>query len=598
MSSALSRILTASAPAATRPVTLQLAAPSAATSSPSAREITGLCVPYGPAGNSSVGQITFASGSIALPETIGRVKLLLQHDPERVLGYATSLTDTPEGLLGTFAVAEGPAGDLALQEVADGRRDGLSVGVRLSDESYTALVDKLWDGDTSPTAVSGALLEVSQVSIPAFEDARTDGSAAAALEDGRLLTLAVDFRSTPTPHVGRASARSTQGEPVFTAAQLAALAAAGIDSSDVAAATAFLQSLALSQAQASTPPAPSPAPLAGAAAPTAAAGSSELVRVLSEPSVYAEGNGQSMVRDAWRARMDGNYEAAQRLQRFRAEIDDIARAAVATRPNFAEVIPPGYRGDLLISAVDRGRPIIAQLQTAPLTDATPFRIPIEGEFEGVAEHVEGTPHAAEGTLDLDEVTISPTAVSGAFRVSREMVDSSNPALDTIAQRAMLRDYRRKSNAKLVAALESADPVALVAADGAAYEDALVDFLDDAADTGAFGALSRTYFKALAGEELADGRKRYPYLSPANASGTTAAGFRALDVQGVPTLRDNAVDQGDAWLIDPSAVFWGESTVLQFRFDEVEGPGVIKLALWAYSVAKVTRPVGVQRLALV
>lgn len=596
MSPTLSRVLTASAaPAATRPVTLQLAAPGAATSSPSAREITGLCVPYGPAGNSSVGAITFAAGSIALPSTTGRVKLLLQHDPERVLGYATSLTDTPEGLLGTFAVAEGPAGDLALQEVADGRRDGLSVGVRLSDESYAELVDKLWNGDTSPTAVSGALLEVSQVSLPAFDDARTDGSAAAALEDGRLLTLAVDFRHTPTPHVGRASARSTQGEPVFTAAQLAALAAAGIDPSNIDAANAHLATLAV-PAQASAP-APAPAPLAGAAAPTSAAGSSELVRVLSEPSVYAEGNGHSMVRDAFRARMDGNAEAAQRLQRFRAEMDDVARAAVATRPNFAEVIPPGYRGDLLISAVDRGRPIIAQLGTVPLTDATPFRIPIEGEFEGVAEHVEGTPHAGEGTLTLDELTISPTAVSGAFRISREMIDSSNPALDQIAQRAMLRDYRRKSNAKLVAALESADPVAVVAADGAAYEDALVDFLDDEADAGAFGALSRSYFKALAGEELADGRKRYPYLSPANASGTTTAGFRALDVQGVPTLRDTTIDEGDAWLIDPASVFWGESSVLQFRFDEVEGPGVIKLALWAYSVAKVTRPAGVQRLAL-
>lgn len=363
------------------------------------------------------------------------------------------------------------------------------------------------------------------------------------------------------------------------------------------------------QAGAPTPepgdrPAPRPEVLpavAGAAAPER----DELVQVLYEPSVYGEASGHSMVRDAFRANVDHDAEAAGRLAKFGAEVRHLhaaatrrrqATAAVAVRSGFGEIIPPGYRGDLLISPVDPGRPLVSHLGSIPLSDATPFRIPIEREFEGVGEHTEGQAHVPEGTMDVDEVTVNPSSVSGAFRVSREMVDSSSPALDTMAISAMRRDYNRKQEAKALAALTAvtgAGAALPAVAPGDAFESVMQDFVEvNEGELFAVGGLQLR--KALAAEEVNDGRKRYPYLGPSNASGSTSAVFRGIDVQGLPVLKAPVVAANDGWLVDPDAVFWGESSLLLFRFDEVEGPGVIKLALWAYSVCKVTRGPGVKR----
>ena len=42
---------------------------------------------------------------------------------------------------------------------------------------------------------------------------------------------------------------------------------------------------------------------------------------------------------------------------------------------------------------------------------------------------------------------------------------------------------------------------------------------------------------------------------------------------------------------------GESNLLTFRFDQPEGPGIIKLALWAYAFAAVIRANSVRRFRL-
>ena len=143
-------------------LTVQMAAAGTpVTASPAERVIEGLCVPYGPVGNSSLGAITFSRGSLTFAE-VGRVKLLLQHDPKVSLGYALSLEDRPDGLWGRFSVVESDEGDKALVEAAHGSRDGLSVGVMLDEEVLAEIVDKWIEGDSSATAASGRLLEVSQ----------------------------------------------------------------------------------------------------------------------------------------------------------------------------------------------------------------------------------------------------------------------------------------------------------------------------------------------------------------------------------------------------------------------------------------------------
>ena len=77
------------------------------------RIIKGLVLPYGVIGDNGEGKYMFAKGSIVLGEDASRVKLLVGHDFRQAIGYATELEDTDAGIIGTFKVARGAAGDTA-----------------------------------------------------------------------------------------------------------------------------------------------------------------------------------------------------------------------------------------------------------------------------------------------------------------------------------------------------------------------------------------------------------------------------------------------------------------------------------------------------
>lgn len=543
-------------------ITLQMAAAgSPVTASPSQRIIEGLCVPYGPVGNSSLGSITFSEGSLTYAE-VGRVKLLFQHDPKVSLGHAIELQDRPEGLWGRFAVAEGPDGDRALTEATGGSRDGLSVGVLLDEEVLSQIVDKWVEGDNSPTAAAGRLLEVSQVSIPAFDDARIPSAASAAMSGH--LTLAVAF-TTP-----EASAPVTQKEKHMSETTVSAAAPA--------------QAEVTAHAEAPT------------ASPNPAATLSTMVAA--EAPVYTfDGTGPSFVRDMWNARFNMDSEAHRRVEQFNQRIvqQDMAQvglltAAVETRATAPNFVPQPYRPELLVEVIDKGRPLVSRIGTFNLTDATPFRLPVEGEMTGgVGDHTEGTAHVAEGDLAVGDVTVTPGAISGAFRLSRELIDATNPALDRIALNAMLRQYRYATEAKVVAALAASDSTATVSINTVQklrveinnYYDALLD------EPSAIAAHPGFYSTLLADVD-GSGRPMLASVNPQNAAGQPKPGHTGAYIDGVELFKAYGVSANDAYLFRAEDLMIGESSVQTFRFEEVEGPGVIKLALWSYFVAKVTR----------
>lgn len=527
---------------------------------PDTRSITGLAVPFGPVGYSSMGAVTFAAGSIRWHDQVGRVKLLRQHDPDTVLGYATTITEAADGLHTTFTVPESDLGAVALAEAADGRRDGLSVGVRLDDTAMAAITDKWLAGDTTPTAATGELLEVSQVSLPAFDDSRVDGSAALAAAASTEHTLVLTFA---TPPAAPAVTTPVESSPAMTES---------VDTTATA-------------APAASPAAAPPLNLAGPA------------QVTHEPPVYTfDGRGPSMVRDMFRARFDQDTAALERVQRFQAMTTGdtpqtrLLTATVETRATEPEFIPPGYRPDLLKDAIDKGRPLFSRIGSVTLTDATPFKLPVEGDFVGVGVHTEGTAHVAEGDQTVSDVTITPVAISGAYRLSRELVEATNPALDAIALRSMMRNYRDVSEARVVAALEASDATATASINTSIELRQQIDAYWNTnyeAPTGV--AASPSFATTLLSEVDTTGRPMLPSIGPANALGTSLAGATGATIDGVDIFKVWGVAATMAYIFNAQDVFLGESSVRTFRFEEVEGPGVIKLALWAYVAAAVTRP---------
>lgn len=620
---------------------LVAATPGPVNADQTARTITGRIVPFGQIGGTNMGRFTFAAGSIAIPQDPSEIKLLVEHDQRESVGFATRLWEESDGLWATFHVPAGdPAGDLALARAANRVRNAFSVGVDL-DAATLERARRARDGN--PIAASGALRETSLVSVPAFTGAKVTDVAAST--DPAQLVVAAWSNPTPDPsnerthapmycpHCGQAahqagtpcptlqaSGVTTQTAPAAppAAAPLptpANPAASQVGQEQLQAAILGLLGVPQQQAQATAPEAPAQVPaVAGAAAFGGA-------QVGQEPPTYTfDGRGPSFVRDAWQARMEGSADAAARIAKFGAElaaggavVDHIVRAsipegelmtaAVETRDTAPQVVQAEtYRGELLIRAIDRGRPMFARMRNVRLTDATPFKVPVEGEFDGVGPHTEGTAHVAEGTLELGSVVVEPGAISGAYRFSRELADSSNPAIDGIALRAMMRDYRRQSEALVAATL------ALTAAGGANAVDA--DDIDTVAQLRAeiiamalanneippdFGFSGAGAFTAYATEEAADGRPSLPALNPSNAVGTSNIRQLAVSVDGMPLAATSGLPSAETFLVSGEDVLVGESNVLSFRFEQPEGPGIIKLALWAYQVAHVMRDSGVRRL---
>lgn len=131
------------------------------------RQITGLAVPWGQSARSSGRRFRFLPSALVY-SSVGRVKLLRDHDSSQLLGKAIALTETERGLEATFKVSEGAAGDTALALAADGTLDGLSIGVDFREE------DTAPDPDNPGGYIvtRAALREISLTGLPAFDDSR------------------------------------------------------------------------------------------------------------------------------------------------------------------------------------------------------------------------------------------------------------------------------------------------------------------------------------------------------------------------------------------------------------------------------------------
>lgn len=143
------------------------------------KTITGIVVPFGREGSTSMGPVIFELGSINEIDPAS-VKLLLEHDNRRPIGRAINFSITPGGINGTFKVSSTTAGADALIEASEGLRDGLSIG---------AMIDAHEIRDGIIHVTSARMIEVSMVTSPAFTDARVTQVAASEPEDPATETI-------------------------------------------------------------------------------------------------------------------------------------------------------------------------------------------------------------------------------------------------------------------------------------------------------------------------------------------------------------------------------------------------------------------------
>lgn len=541
-----------------------------------ARTITGLAVPYGAVARSGGARWRFQAGSLKWRDP-SRVKLLQDHDAKRAVGRAVKLDDRADGLWATFKVGRGTDGDAALESAADGVRDGLSVGIDFTDSPDDIVTDPA--DPTVQLVRRAALREVTLTAMPAFDDSRVTGVAASSTE--RDLTMTAPAEPTAAPDL-----------TAFTAAVEAAF-------------TGALEKLTVPQRDTVNP--------------------TTHLQHIREPLVYSmNGSGPSFVRDAWTARTErfgpAADEAQARLRKYQEQTAELSAQEYATFANAgnttdqAQIIPPGYRPDLYVGQVPQGRPLAESMSRGVLTDATPFKVPVFVNAASLSgTNTEGTNPTTGTITNHTYVTVTPTAQSGLFTISRELIDAANPAIDAIARAAMQEEYARDTEAIIKTALEAATDNDT--GSGQSTEGCYVD--TSSGDDKDFvlalrGSMGEFPFRRFLGPNrlvLAHagwssavnavddvGRPLLTSRGPQNVLGGVGTAAQSLDVEGLAGVPAWALGTtNDAYIYNAVDAWVWESPLLQFRFEEKNGPANIDLAIWGYFAFQILRFTGITAL---
>lgn len=410
---------------------LTLTAPAGVTASvdTSRRTIEGVLVPAGGVvGSTSAGRTRFVGPeSVTWATELRRVKLLREHVKADSLGYAVELEWRPDGsLYGRAHLPPTPEGDRALMEAREGIRDGLSVGLSNVVGDY--------DRDGVLVVTASTLREFSLVSVPAFDDSRVSVVAS----QGRLY-------------------------PMFSAAQLAALSAAGIDATDEAAARRYLDSLT-----ASTPPAPAaPEPVQLTASDVA----DELMERLQHSQPLALG-GPNATPDALAA---GAQATGTKLSRFTElvaahQLGDPG-ASVELRAALSDIVPgdsPGAFRPAYLDELWEGAAYVRRfIDTATMVRPLPKAMKIVGQRwqtpPAVDDYLGDKAAIPSNAPVLTDIEVDVKRLAGGHDVDRAYLDLGSPAWLASYFEAQTEDVKRKTDAR-AAAIVYAGGTALVDTD--------------------------------------------------------------------------------------------------------------------------------------
>jgi HK97 family phage major capsid protein len=528
-----------------------------------------------------------------------------------------------------------------LQQAEDGILDGFSVEINFESSDS-------WQPDPTDESVrlvrDGTLRGVALTGTPAFDDARLTSVTAERTttpvrgntmgENARTATVAAAAAGTTSDADGYQTFMTTLADKIAESQKTATEGLTEMISESLSAGIkAALENL-------HDPQTDGPQPVRAAR-----------WTVTREAPVYSlDGRGPCLVRDAWHAQMSRDDEAMGRIRKFRQQSEEMAKLAhdhlhqqmgggaaqfaTSTTATNPQIIPPGYRPDLFIPMLNQERPFASALSQGVIANATPFVVPVFGSFTGAsADHVEGV-NPTDGTLAFTTKTVTPGAISGLLKLTREIVDSSNPAIDQIALAAMRESYARQTEGKVYTLLNGAsgqggtitaapppvtqgfvpsgaqvttatgtDAGGLAGAallDAIRVQMALYPFRRFAAPH--LALLSQEAVTAFAKAKDSTGRPLLPSVGAMNTNGLGNAITQGWFVDGLPhipawAITGNAAGDADTFMLNRADAWVWESPLLTFRYEERSGPAIIDLALFGYFATHLLRPVGLSSVRL-
>lgn len=180
----------------------------------------------------------------------------------------------------------------------------------------------------------------------------------------------------------------------------------------------------------------------------------EGVQVGREPRTYekgvreANGDFRSFFRDMFRSEY-GDVGAQTRLARHQREVAVEQRAAISTSSGGVGLVPPQYLLDELAEFARASRPFADAIGGRPLPDVgMTFNVPRVTTGTLTAVQTEGST-IQDGSAVTDYLSFAVNTVAGKQEISRQLLDRSDPATDTVLGQDLAGDYAKQLDTQML-----------------------------------------------------------------------------------------------------------------------------------------------------
>jgi HK97 family phage major capsid protein len=329
-----------------------------------------------------------------------------------------------------------------------------------------------------------------------------------------------------------------------------------------------------------------------------------VVHVRGEAEVYrppdaSGGERLSFFRDLLHAQLDQEPEARSRIDRHSLQV-----RATGTTTTGAGVVPPTWLFEEFAILQHGARPWADTLRKVGITDANPVNIGVQAT-PGAAVTAQASEGAApnDGSFNTTILTTNPKTYTGKTDVSRQLIDGSNPAIDSLVYADTMGSYNEQIEQAVVNAFEAATGFAatITYPGSPAYANLPDAFIDASASVNRHRKMpARVVFLSIGAWAFLTKQKDQqgrPLVTtgasgPMNAYGTAASQTQYTDVAGevvglncVPSWAgvDNHI-----YVAKHDDLLLLESSTFNFRYEEVLGPSAIRLGVWGYAAPVVAR----------
>jgi HK97 family phage major capsid protein len=329
-----------------------------------------------------------------------------------------------------------------------------------------------------------------------------------------------------------------------------------------------------------------------------------------DPGHYrAAGGGFSFIADNFLSKKMGDEGAAKRLVQHERSATDFYRktdkmhlrdvlGAGATTAG-AGLVPPVWLAEQFAPILHKRLRVATLLRQVPWAGPFAWTIPVANTGANTSSVAEGV-NTTETDPTYGTITVTPKAVMGYSEISRQMLEASNPAVDSIVWGDLVGNFYDNVELEVIAAMNGQSGVNTVTVSAGAATtgdilaqrtgllNAIAAIADNNAGDATFfaGRNSRwiTYLlmQDTTGRPLISTQRYGP--SNTLGLGNDIGGFRKVivgELEGLEVATSPTIAASSGFVVNGEEALFSVSPPLQFRFDEPAGPALIRIGVWGY-----------------